>query len=148
MSLRLTRPQEAGSVTRKIGTMPFALYAHRDYAALDVPDRWQFITYDESFADMPQQKWLRAIAARRPIACELNSISGHLIAARARAGIAGLPCFLGDGDPDLVRVGDGLTAFSREIWLLVHRDLRNTPSVRAVMDFAVAVVSRHKGLSE
>ena len=34
MSLRLTRPQEAGSVTRKIGTMPFALYAHRDYAAL------------------------------------------------------------------------------------------------------------------
>jgi DNA-binding transcriptional LysR family regulator len=48
---------------------------------------------------------------------------------------------MGDADPDLVRIGEGLPSFSRDIWLLVHRDLRKTPSVRAVMDFVVALIN-------
>lgn len=127
--------------------MPFALYAHQDYPALDTPDRWQFITYDQGFADMPQQKWLLANAGQRSVACELNDISGHLIAAQGKAGVAGLPCFLGDACPELRRLEDGQPAFAREIWLLVHQDLRKTPSVRAVMDFVTGLISRYDGLS-
>jgi DNA-binding transcriptional LysR family regulator len=147
VAIRLVRPEEAGSFARKIGVMEFGLYAHRDYAHLHVPDRWQFIAYDESLADMPQQKWLLGIAGTRTVACELNDISGHLIAARAGAGVAGLPCFLGDADPDLVRIGEDISSFSRDIWLLVHRDLRKTPSVRAVMDFVVALITQCGGFS-
>jgi DNA-binding transcriptional LysR family regulator len=147
VALRLVRPEEAGTFARKLGVMAFGLYARRDYAHRDTPDRWQFIAYDESFADVPQQKWLLGIAGARPIACELNDISGHLIAARAGAGIAGLPCFLGDADPDLVRIAEDVATFSRDIWLLVHRDLRKTPSVRAVMDFVVALITEHGGFS-
>ncbi|CDZ30704.1 LysR family transcriptional regulator [Neorhizobium galegae] len=147
VALRLVRPEETGSFARKLGVMPFGLYARRDYAHRDVPDRWQFIAYDESFADMPQQKWLLGIAGARPVACELNDISGHHIAARAGAGVAGLPNFLGDADPDLVRIGEDIPSFSRDIWLLVHRDLRKTPSVRAVMDFVVALITEYDGFS-
>src|SRR6266481_6639821 len=96
VAVRLVQPDEAGSVTRKVGTMDFGLYAHRSYAHLAVPERWQFIAYDQSFADMPQQSWLLGIAGDRPVACELNHISEHLIAVRAGAGVAGLPHFLGD----------------------------------------------------
>ncbi|KJF67074.1 LysR family transcriptional regulator [Rhizobium nepotum] len=141
VALRLVRPKEAGNVARKLGTMAFGLYARRDYAHRDRPDQWQFIAFDENFVDMPQQKWLLGIAGRRPVACELNDIGGHLIAVRTGAGVAGLPCFMGDADPDLVRIGEGLPSFSRDIWLLVHRDLRKTPSVRAVMDFVVALIN-------
>lgn len=147
VALRLTRPQEAGSVARRIGTMPFAFYAHREYSALDAPDRWQFIGYDQSFAEMPQQKWLLANARQRPVVCELNDISGHLIAAQAKAGVAGLPCFLGDAHPELKRLEDGEPGFSREIWLVAHKDLRNMPSVRAVMEFVTGLISRCYGLS-
>ncbi|WCK21774.1 LysR family transcriptional regulator [Agrobacterium tumefaciens] len=147
VAIRLVRPEETGSFARKLGTMAFGLYARRDYAHREAPDRWQFIAYDESFTDMPQQKWLLGIAGARPVACELNDISGHLIAARAGAGVTGLPCFLGDADPDLVRVGEDVPPFSRDIWLLVHRDLRKTPSVRAVMDFLVALITEHGGFS-
>jgi DNA-binding transcriptional LysR family regulator len=147
VALRLVRPEETGSFARKVGTMAFGLYARRDYEHRDVPDRWQFIAYDETFADMPQQKWLLGISGGRPIACELNDISGHLIAARAGAGVAGLPCFLGDTDPELLRIGEDALSFARDIWLLVHRDLRKTPSVRAVMDFVVALITEHGGLS-
>ncbi|WP_332303115.1 LysR family transcriptional regulator [Rhizobium sp. GR12] len=141
VALRLVRPKEAGNVARKLGTMAFGLYARRDYTHRDRPDQWQFIAFDENFGDMPQQKWLLGIAGTRPVACELNDIGGHLIAVRTGAGVAGLPCFMGDADPDLVRIGEGLPSFSRDIWLLVHRDLRRTPSVRAVMDFVVALIN-------
>ena len=147
VALRLVRPEEADSVVRKVGSMAFGLYARRDYPHREAPDRWQFIAYDESFADMPQQQWLLGIAGARPIACELNDISGHLIAARAGAGVAGLPCFLGDADPDLARIDKNASPFSRDIWLLVHRDLHRTPSVRAVMDFVITLIAGHGGLS-
>ncbi len=145
VALRLVRPDETGSVARKLGVMAFGLYASRDYVHRDEPDRWQFIAFDESFGDMPQQKWLLGIAGARPVACELNDIGGHLIAARTGAGVAGLPCFLGDADPDLVRIAEDVPPFCRDIWLLVHRDLRKAPSVRAVMDFVVALITQHGG---
>lgn len=141
VAVRLVHPNETGIMARRIGRMDFALYAHRTYANLDRPDNWQFIAYDQSFADMPQQSWLLDIAGDRPVACELNDISGHLVAARAGAGVAGLPSFIGDRDPDLVRLDDDAFAFSRDIWIAVHRDLRKTPAVRAVMDFVSMIVA-------
>ncbi|MFF0952885.1 LysR family transcriptional regulator [Rhizobium leguminosarum] len=147
VALRLVRPEETGSFARKLGVMPFGLYARREYPHRDEPDRWQFIAFDESYGDMPQQKWLLGIAGARPVACELNDIGGHLIAARAGAGVAGLPCFLGDADPDLMRIGEGAPSFSRDIWLVVHRDLRKTPFVRAVMDFVTALITQHGGFA-
>jgi DNA-binding transcriptional LysR family regulator len=146
VAIRLVRPEEAGVMTRKVGAMAFGLYAHRTYAHLATPELWQFIAFDQNFADMPQQRWLLGIAGDRPVACELNHIGEHLIAARAGVGVAGLPCFIGDADRDLVRIHDNVPPFVRNIWLLVHRDLRKTPSVRAVMDFVAGVISEHRGL--
>jgi DNA-binding transcriptional LysR family regulator len=147
VAVRLVRPDETGSVTRKIGVMDFGLYAHRSYSQLAAPERWQFIAFDQTYSDMPQQRWLLGIAGDRPVACELNHISEHLIAARARVGIAGLPCFIGDRDCDIIRVCEEAPSFSRDIWLLVHRDLRRAPPVRAVMDFVTSVISEHSELS-
>ena len=122
VALRLVRPRESSYLVRKLGQMPFALYASSDYA-LRQPDNWTFIAYDAQFSDMPQQRWLLDIAGQRAISCELSDISSHLAAARAGAGVAGLPCFLGDHCPELLRLEHGGPAFSRDIWLVVHRDL-------------------------
>lgn len=147
IAVRLVRPDEAGSMARKIGTMPFGLYAHRSYAHLAAPESWQFIAFEPRYADMPQQSWLLGIAGKRPVVCELNHIGEHLIAARAGVGVVGLPCFLGEADRDLVRIHDGVPPFARDIWLVVHRDLGKTPMVRAVMDFVAAVISENRDLA-
>lgn len=146
VALRLVRPQESSSVVRKLGQMPFALYASLDYVALHRPEDWTFIAYDAQFSGMPQQQWLLGIAGKRAIGCELSDISSHLVAARAAAGVAGLPCFLGDDDSQLVRVENEGPRFSREIWLVVHRDLRRSAPVRAVMDFVADTVMHKSGL--
>ncbi|XFC38324.1 LysR family transcriptional regulator [Stenotrophomonas indicatrix] len=146
VALRQVRPQEASSVVRKLGQMPFALYATQDYVTSHRPEDWTFIAYDAQFADMPQQKWLLGIAAGRRVGCKLSDISGHLAAARCGAGVAGLPCFLGDAESGLVRLDHDGAMFSRDIWLVVHRDLRHSAPVRAVMDFVAKVVAEKPGL--
>lgn len=84
---------------------------------------------------MPQQKWLLDIADNRRVVCELNDIGGHLAAARSGIGVAGLPCFLGDADPGLVKLDHDNALFSRDIWLVIHRDMKRSPVIRAVMDY-------------
>lgn len=143
VALRLVRPEEGTSVARKLGRMLFDLYASRDYPHLHNPSAWEFISYDAGFADMPQQKWLMSVARGRPIACEISDINGHLAATQAGAGVAGLPGFLADADAKLQRVAYDGEPFSRDIWLAVHRDLRQSPQVRAVMDFLLKIVKEN-----
>ena len=139
--LRLARPEEPNSVVRKLGRVSFGLYASKDYPHLRDPSAWEFIAYDAGFEGVAQQKWLMSIAGKRPIACEISDINGHLVAARAGAGVAGLPDFLANADAKLERLTHAGAAFSRDIWMAVHRDLRRAPQIRAVMDFLVKTVA-------
>jgi len=63
---------------------------------------------------------------------------------RAGAGLAVLPCYLGDPDPQLQRLGDVLPEVFADQWLLVHRDLRALPRVRAVMDAMIVLFQRER----
>ena len=85
----------------------------------------------------PQQQWLKAIAGRREIVLQTGDLESQAAAARAGLGIAALPHFVGDNDPGLIRYDERQGGVGRDIWLVVHRDLRHSPLIRAVMDFLV-----------
>lgn len=142
IAVRLFRPEESQNVTRKLGEMAFGLYASRDYAHASEPADWAFIGYEAQFAEMPHQQWLQSIARGRPVACEVSDITTQRAAARTGIGVAGLPVFIGDNDAALQRLPLDATPFHREIWLVVHADLRHSPLVRTVIDFVVAVTGR------
>jgi DNA-binding transcriptional LysR family regulator len=67
---------------------------------------------------------------------------------RAGAGLAVLPCYLGDADPALRRIGAILSEVTVDQWLLVHRDLRALPRVRAVMDALAQLFQEERGALE
>lgn len=46
-----------------------------------------------------------------------------------------LPCFIGDPDPALRRIGHPIA--ENRLWLLIHADLRRSARVRALVDFLV-----------
>jgi DNA-binding transcriptional LysR family regulator len=143
LALRMSRPAELRSVARKLGRVEFALYASRDYPRLHDPEGWEFIVYDASVVEsFPHGDWMQKATAGRGIACEVTSSIGQLVAARAGAGVASLPCFLGDAEEKLQRlpVTDAPFAFNEELWLVVHRDLTRAAPVRAVMDFVIEVI--------
>ncbi len=142
LALRLGRPRDAGLVTRKLSDVAYRLYASRAYLgkrrALDVAAD-AFVGYDESLASAPQERWLAKVAPARRIVFRCNSTAALEAAARAGIGVAVLPCFAADGDPELVRL-DGPEPVPNELWLLVHGDLRRTPRVRAAIEWIDAVV--------
>lgn len=148
LALRLNRPEDDGLVTRRLGTMGYGLYAARGYAEERPPDSWGFIAYDDSLEHVPQQRWLRVVAAGRPVVFRANDLASLFAAARAGLGLAALPHFLGLSDPGLVRVPAEPAPQGRDLWLLVHPDLRRAARVRATMDFLVALLAENRGLLE
>lgn len=142
IAVRLFRPEEPQSVTRKLGEMAFGLYASRGYVQASESDNWAFIGYEAQYAEMPHQKWLQSIAQGRRIVCEVSDITTQQATARTGIGVAGLPVFMGDRDPALQRLLFDGEPFHREIWLVVHPDLRHSPMIRAVIDFIVDVTRK------
>lgn len=140
LALRLVRPTDDHDVARKLGVMPFSLYAHNDYRYLNDPARWEFIGYEEQLARMPHAKWINEMAGQRPISCAVSDIISQHQAAKAGLGVASLPQFIGDSDRELQRLPYTEAGFSPEVWLVVHADLRASPLLRKVMDFITTAV--------
>jgi len=138
LAVRLSRPTEKRLVVRKIGTIAFGLYATPGYLAAHEPERFEFIGYDDGLDDIPQQRWLKGAAGARALVLRTNDIDSQRAAARAGVGIAALPRYLGDTDTALVPLHVGMKAVTRDVWLVVHGDLRRAPPVRAAMAFLVA----------
>ena len=73
--------------------------------------------------------------AQERIVYRADSVLAINAAARAGMGVAALPCYLGDADPDLRRIGEPCDELAVPLWLLTHPDLRRVARVRAVLDF-------------
>ena len=135
IALRLMRPVEAGLIVRKIGSFGFSLYGAPAYLEKTPPQALAFIGYDASMAESPQEIWLRTIIGERDVVLRTNDLDTQAAAARCGLGVAALPHYLGDGDPRLQRFVVRQKPVSRDVWLAVHRDLRQVAAVRAVMEF-------------
>ncbi|OZI34290.1 LysR family transcriptional regulator [Bordetella genomosp. 10] len=135
VAIRMVRPKGASNVARRIGRLPFALYASRRYPDLRDPSRWAFIGYEPQRGRLPLAQWINASAGQRAIRCQFSSTSDHLMAALSGCGVAALPCFLGDADRTLVRLESPAGPFCPELWLVTHRDLKRAKIVRAVIDY-------------
>ena len=143
-------PDLADIVARKLGRVAYAVYAARDLALprKAVLEQLPWIGFDDDHSYMPGQKWLQErLGGTRPAVRGNNWLVLHQ-ATRAGAGLAVPPCHLGDPDPALKRVGGVIAEVAAEQWLLVHRDLRLLPRVRAVMDAVIDLFQRERPLLE
>ena len=138
IALRLMRPVEGGLYVRKIGSFGFSLYGAPNYLEKTPPHALSFIGYDASMAESPQEVWLRTIIGEREVVLRTNDLETQVTAACSGLGVAALPHYLGDRDPRLQRYPVSGRSISRDVWLAVHRDLRQVPAVRAVMEFLVS----------
>jgi DNA-binding transcriptional LysR family regulator len=145
LALRMGRPRDAGLVTRKLSDVAYGLYAaHHSSAgrrrAVDLAAD-PLVGFDESLAGVPQERWIARVAPDRRVVFRCNSTASLVAAARAGVGVAVLPRFVADHEPELVRL-DGPEPVHHELWLLVHGDLRRSPRVRAVIEWVDDLVAR------
>jgi hypothetical protein len=55
-----------------------------------------------------------------------------------------LPCFVGDGHPLLKQLTPPIPEIAAEYWIIVHRDLRRSACVRAVIDWVKALFAEQR----
>ena len=142
-------PDVHGIVTRKLGRVAYAIYGHRAFVRSKTELKaLPWIGFDDDHAYMPGQAWMRQLLGGARPAMRINNWQVMHEAARAGAGLAVLPCYFGDPDPQLHRIGSVLPEVFADQWLLVHRDLRALPRVRAVMDAVILLFQRERALLE
>jgi DNA-binding transcriptional LysR family regulator len=155
VAIRATDQPPEMLVGRRIARIAWALYGR----AVDFPvpaashgagDLYQhkWVALGDNLAGLKAVKFVREHIAEGNISYRINSVLGLAEAVEAGLGIGHLPCFIGDVRPSLVRLAPPEPDFAADLWFLTHPDLRQSPRVRAFMDFAAAVLGKEKKLLE
>ncbi|WP_412480567.1 LysR family transcriptional regulator [Azonexus sp. IMCC34839] len=145
LAIRMSRPTAPGLVARCIGEMGYGLYAALGYADR-AESEWEFLGYDDSLVQVPQQQWLQKIAGGRRFVFRSNDLSALMNAARVGLGVTVLPHFLAAEDARLTLLSDPVCPISRHIWLVMHPDVKRSPRVRLVADLLVNIVAEAQAL--
>lgn len=149
LAVRFARPTVGAVLARRIGAVGYAGYAapaaFPDLAGTAI-DALPWAAYGEAFADLPEQRWLDARVPPARRAATATDVA--TLAALARGGVAAavLPCFVGDGIAELVRITGPEPVCRRELWLLSHPELRAVRRIGAVADWLRETVDRDRAL--
>jgi DNA-binding transcriptional LysR family regulator len=153
IAVRILPTTHASLVVRRIGEFAYALYAGRRYIerrgaprTVDEVPRHTLFGYDESLIATPEAEWMEQARGSTPLTLRSNSSNTLIAGVREGMGVALLPCFAADMEPELSRVLDGQPVLCRTIWLVVHQDLARVPRMRAVASYLAAMVSRDQGM--
>ena len=129
IAIRLTNSPTDTLIGTRLVTVASTVYGARDYCA-------------EVRAGSAVKKWLGIECCGFHMSWTKEACPEHehnlfvddtlltVAALREGAGLAYLPCFMGDSDPSLVRFCPPERRHDLGLWLLYHRDLRRTQRVR------------------
>jgi DNA-binding transcriptional LysR family regulator len=147
IALRYGSPKDSELVGRRVARIGFGLYASPAYRRkLDAGKAPAFISFGEESDFIAEAGWLARQFGDRRFSFRTMSQTTQAAAASAGYGVALLPRYVAAGDPGLVRVSLGGRLPKRDVWLLVRRDLKNIPRVKAVADHLVEVFRRGQRL--
>jgi DNA-binding transcriptional LysR family regulator len=152
IAIRLGEPVDEALICRKIGNASWSVYASRGYVERhgrpDTPEGINdhlVVDCDVSMANYPGARWLRSVAPNAKIATRSDHWQGLILAVKAGAGLAALPHFQGDNESELIRVIDDI-GLTMPFYLLMHRDMQQTPRMRAFVDFVASEIKSFRAL--
>jgi DNA-binding transcriptional LysR family regulator len=142
IAVRLARPEgESRAIMKRVGRLTYAVYRSAAQAGRELP----WIAYDERLRDLPQAKWIASEIARDKAEMPrllINDAETLLQCLKLGLGKSLLPREVGDRELDLVRVERAAPPMAREIWLMVHPELRDLTRIGVVMEWLEGVARR------
>jgi DNA-binding transcriptional LysR family regulator len=138
----LDEPKGGPYFAEKLTDYHLQVYGSRDYLAKSPPITCRddllnhpFISYIEEMIFAPGLDYLGDVHPRIKPQFQSSSIFAQLTATRNGLGLCVLPYFFASRYPELERVLPDDVDLLRHYWITCHRDLRQAPRVRAVIDF-------------
>jgi molybdate transport repressor ModE-like protein len=147
VALRPILQPEVGAAGRRIAGIAWACYAP---ASMDAErcDTLPWGVYSEALSQLAAARWHAEHHGEDDVLLSVNSVPA-MQAVICAAGCRGLlPCFVGDSDESLRRMGGPVEAAESALWLLTHPDLRSNARVRALLDHLWEALRGEQGLLE
>lgn len=149
IAIRATSKPPGSGFGRKIGAFRVGLYAAPEYArrhaAVPLGERdWCMIL--GSVAWLVPHVWKKRELGERRLVFSASSVISVINTTAEGVGMTMLPCYLGDADERLVRVGALVDELTMELWVLTHPDLRHTARVKTLMAFLYEAMMRERDL--
>ena len=156
VALRPMRPKEGDLWGRKLADVAWTVYGSAEYfatrpapAATDELASHALVGWEEGASGIKAADWLAALVPSSAIVYRTSSLVNQLVAARAGMGLAVLPCYLGDPEPELRRaLPSPVPELSRELWIVTHADLKGTARVRAFFEVVGDGIAADRSLIE
>ncbi|MBM3490907.1 MAG: LysR family transcriptional regulator [Alphaproteobacteria bacterium] len=149
VAIRMTEPQQAGLVQKRLMTVHYHVYAAPSYikrfgapATLAELDEHRLIIYgDEAPPSLRGVNWLLTAGCgpdvRRKPVLQINNGYGLLQAVEAGMGIANLPAYLARKNQKLTQVLTDIHGPSFDTFFVYPPELRNTKRISVFRDFLV-----------
>jgi DNA-binding transcriptional LysR family regulator len=133
VAILLARPQRGPLIVKKLTDYRLRLYASRAYLAnssgiagnADLPAH-PMVGYIPDLLYSPELNYMDEVRPGIEANLRCSSINTQYRLIASGAGIGVLPCFIGDRDPDLVRLLPEIV-ITRSFWLVTHQDSRHLP---------------------
>jgi DNA-binding transcriptional LysR family regulator len=143
----ILRPENKPQATlegERIASIESAVYGsarycrrHREMDVENRPEGCLWIIPDETFSHLATGRWYRKQLKNVTSFIRCNSLQTMHALAKAGAGLAVLPCYLGESTRELRRLSDPLEGESVDLWLHVNQDTQQMARVRIVMEYLV-----------
>ena len=143
LDIRRERSSVPGTAQRRIGTLAYAVYSGRK--RINGVEAGYFVGFGGEMADQPLARWLEAHHGDR-IGVRCNDVHTVLQLVAGGAGLSIFPCFVGDADERLVRLGKTIAELTNELWLVSHGEGRHDTAVRKVSDRIALLMRRNRPL--
>lgn len=145
IALRISKKPPDNLIARSLAAISVAEYASKAYLEshdLDDP----LSAYRISRIDMESGPtgYNNSQFKKLPVRGCFSTFRLQIEAAKHDVGIAKLPCFVADKEPNLVRISDKCLVEGYQIWLLRHPDTRATSRLRVFSEFIVESINKHK----
>ncbi|WP_394822464.1 LysR family transcriptional regulator [Pendulispora albinea] len=145
-------PQEGALVSRRLGAMAFAIYGSAAYVARNKHARDEkkrfskcdWVGFDAEHEYMPVSRWLTE-RRRAPATYRFTNAVAILEGVRASVGLALLPCWIADSEPNLIRLSPPLDDPTHPTFALFAADRRRDPILRAAVDGLARVYRAEAG---
>lgn len=142
IGMRAFEPDELNLATSLVGEVAYAPFRARNTGDAG-SERW--LAVDRENAISAYLRWPHEQVADRIVAT-VNRPRSLRDLALAGAGIAVLPCFVGDLEPRLQRAGGEIVALRHRQWIVMNNDDRHRPEIRTVVDRMTKLLRAHSGL--
>lgn len=136
-------------IGRRVGVAAIGIYGAAAYLAGRNTDDLESLDWVgwEKGSTMWFARWMGTHVPNARVALRVSAAWGLREGVDAGAGVAIVPCALGEARPDWKRI-KLVPEGSTPLWILTHRDLRNAARVRAVSDLLAAAIRERKDAFE